>query len=520
MEAFALNTLVSMTVLLLLVAVYLVRQSRWRSKYRFPPSPPGWRPFTGHSHLMPKEFHGDKAKEWADQLGTEMMHLRLGGVDWVFLNSSRVVEDLLEKRSSIYSSRPAFVMVGEIISRMKRLVLQPYGTEWKNLRRVMHILLTGSSADSYRPLEDLESKQAMWELLHNPEEWHLSTIRYAASFTIGMVYGVRQKGHSDLFQKVSDAQDEFLRNNVPGTWLVDDYPQLQKLPRYLHWWRSYGDKLFEITRDAFRGYYDLMVENTKKGTQKDCFATKFYAETESKKGGDFDFDQKLFTTGGLIEAGSDTTKNQLNMLVAAMAADPNTWVKKARTELDSVCGTNAERLPTFDDWDKLPYIQAIMKESMRWRPNVNPTGFPHALIRDDEYEGYVLPAGTVVTINNWAISLNPEEYENPTKFNPDRFLNDDLWNPTKGHYGYGAGRRTCAGFKVAQNSMFIFFSRFIYCFDVLEDPNDPIDTYHIPLTPPPGKANDPPFNAKVRVRSMAHKELILGSCADALEAYD
>lgn len=117
----------------------------------------------------------------ADQLGSEMMHLNLGGVDWVFLNSSRVVEDLLEKRSSIYSSRPAFVMVGEIISRMKRLVLQPYGTEWKNLRRVMHILLTGSSADSYRPLEDLESKQAMWEILHRPEEWHLSTIRFAAS---------------------------------------------------------------------------------------------------------------------------------------------------------------------------------------------------------------------------------------------------------------------------------------------------------------------------------------------------
>jgi cytochrome P450 len=107
---------------------------------------------------------------------------------------------------------------------------------------------------------------------------------------------------------------------------------------------------------------------------------------------------------------------------------------------------------------------------MRWRPNVNPTGFPHALIRDDEYEGYHLPAGTVVTINNWAISLNPREYKDPEKFDPDRFLNDDLWNPLKGHYGYGAGRRACSGHRVAQNSMFIFFSRFIYCFDVEEDP--------------------------------------------------
>ena len=117
----------------------------------------------------------------ADQLGSEMMYLRLGGVDWVFLNSSRVVEDLLEKRSSIYSSRPVFAMVGEIISRMKRLVLQPYGPEWRELRKVMHILLTGRSADSYRHLGDLESRQAMWDMLHEPNNWHLHTIRFAAS---------------------------------------------------------------------------------------------------------------------------------------------------------------------------------------------------------------------------------------------------------------------------------------------------------------------------------------------------
>lgn len=72
-------------------------------------------------------------------------------------------------------------MVGEIISQMKRLVLQPYGQEWRELRKVMHGLLTGRSADSYRPMEELESRQAMWEMLHDPERWYLHTIRFAAS---------------------------------------------------------------------------------------------------------------------------------------------------------------------------------------------------------------------------------------------------------------------------------------------------------------------------------------------------
>ncbi len=63
-EHFSLNVLVSVATSALLLAVYSIRRFRWHSKYRFPPSPAGWRPFTGHSHLMPKEFHGDKAKEW------------------------------------------------------------------------------------------------------------------------------------------------------------------------------------------------------------------------------------------------------------------------------------------------------------------------------------------------------------------------------------------------------------------------------------------------------------------------
>ncbi|OIW35202.1 cytochrome P450 [Coniochaeta ligniaria NRRL 30616] len=503
----------SAAALLLLIAIFVAKAFPRHGRYKFPPSPPGRLPIIGHSHLFPKEFTGHKAKEW----GCEMMHLRFGGTNWVFLNSSRAVEDLLEKRSSIYSSRPVFAMVGEVISRGKRPVLQPYGERWRKVRKVMHQLLTGKTADSYKHMQLEESQLMLSEMLQAPEKWHLHAIRFAASCLRPVViWRARLLGKSELFDRVSDAQDEFLRNNIPGQWLVDSYPQLRLIPKFLQWWRPYGDRVFRYTRDAFKAYYDLMQENMRKGIQRPCFATGLY-DDETEDDDVFDFDQKLFATGGLIEAGSDTTKNQLNMVIAAMAADPNTWVAKARKELDAVCGHKAERLPTFDDWDKLPYMQAIMKESMRWRPNVNPTGFPHALIRDDEYRGYRLPAGTIVTINNWAISLNPNEYRDPDKFDPDRFLDKDLWNPLKGHYGYGAGRRACAGYRVASNSMFIFLSRFIYCFDVEEDPAYPIDTYHIPLTPPPGKVNEPPFIAKVAVRSEAHRQLILRECADPVE---
>ena len=111
------------------------------------------------------------------------MHVRLGGTDWVFLNSSKAVEDLLERRSAIYSGRPVFAMVGDAISHDKRPVLQQYGERWRKVRKLMHQLLTGKSADSYKPMQLQESQLMLWEMLNAPDKWYLHTIRFSASCT-------------------------------------------------------------------------------------------------------------------------------------------------------------------------------------------------------------------------------------------------------------------------------------------------------------------------------------------------
>lgn len=68
----------------------------------------------------------------------------------------------------------------------------------------------------------------------------------------------------------------------------------------------------------------------------------------------------------MMEAGSDTTRMTMNQVIAAAALFPD-WVKRARKELDAVCGLNAERLPDFTDLDSLPLIKAAVKESLRWK---------------------------------------------------------------------------------------------------------------------------------------------------------
>ena len=77
--------------------------------------------------------------------------------------------------------------------------------------------------------------------------------------------------------------------------------------------------------------------------------------------------------------------------------------KKAQAELDSIVGL--DRLPDFSDRDSLQYIDAIIKEALRWMPPA-PLGLMHCTTNDDELHGYFVPAGTVLIANIWYVPLS------------------------------------------------------------------------------------------------------------------
>ena len=170
------------------------------------------------------------------------------------------------------------------------------------------------------------------------------------------------------------------------------------------------------------------------GTARDCFAVQFLKDPSTANYGET---QTYFALGSLMEAGSDTSRMTISQVIAAAAGDKR-WVVTARGALDRVCGANAERLPTFDDKDALPYITAAVKEAFRWRPFAE-IGLPTMLIQDDEYEGYRFPKGTLFTWNSMAIALDEREYEQAERFWPERFLNADLADVRKGHWSFGPG---------------------------------------------------------------------------------
>lgn len=391
--------------------------------------------------------------------------MSIGGRDWVFLNSSRVVNDLLERRSAIYCSRPPFPMTQEIISRNSRIVLMGHTNLWRSLRKTMHQILSARQLDAFRPFQDLESKHLLYEYLHKPDKWYLANGRYSNSVIMSIIFGVRSDLNNPQLRGVQETMELFIRSVQPGANIVDVFPQLTRLPKFLQWWRARGDRIFEHTKRVYAQEVKCLKERIANGTQRQCFASDLLENKELLE--EWGEVQTMFMLGTLLEAGTDTTRVSLAQAIAAMAAYPD-WIEKARKELDEVCGHNAERLPTFEDRKRMPYMTAVTKEIFRWRPVITETGVPTLLTQDDEYEGYRFPAGTIFVWNQWYIGLNENEYEQPERFMPERFLNEDLEKPLKGHWAFGAGRRVCVGWQVGDSNVWLAAARLIYCFDVKE----------------------------------------------------
>ena len=120
----------------------------------------------------------------------------------------------------------------------------------------------------------------------------------------------------------------------------------------------------------------------------------------------------------MITAGTDTTAISVEWTIAELIKNPRVQ-QKAQDELDRVVGL--ERVMTEADIPNLPYLQAIVKESLRLHPPT-PLMLPHRAKTTVKIGGYDIPEGSIVHVNVWAVARDPALWKNPLEFRPERFL--------------------------------------------------------------------------------------------------
>jgi len=195
-------------------------------------------------------------------------------------------------------------------------------------------------------------------------------------------------------------------------------------------------------------------------------------------------------------AASETSQSVLLVFFLVMMLNPGVQ-EKAQAQIDAVVGKT--RLPTMDDRPRLPFVDAIFRETFRYYPIV-PLSLPHAAMDDYVYNGFHIPKGAMFMTNLWSMAHDESRYPNPHAFIPERFLNDDgslKPNDTE-HIAYGFGRRICVGRHFADTSMWSAIAKMLAVFKILK----PLDENGIEITIEPkfssGLGSRPlPFECRV-----------------------
>ncbi|KAF9022867.1 cytochrome P450 [Hymenopellis radicata] len=430
------------------------------------PLPPGPRelPLVGKLFGRPSHHAWLTYTKWGTTFG-EIMSFTVLGHPIVVLNSLKAANDLLDKRSRNYSARPRFHMAAELMGWGWIMALMTTTDGWKRRRRLFHQHFQAKELPSYHPVQLRATVTLLHKILQSPEEFVTHMFYHPSSLILLLTYGYNSKEQNDWYVEFASrsAHLPIAAAAIPGTFIVDFLPFLKYVPSWFPFAGYQGlAKESEEASVAMRNVpFEEALKSINDGTAPPSFVSMNLEKLRNASSPpDFDEAEIRDVAGGAFGAGADTSYVIILTMIMAIVNHPEVQ-RRAQAELDEVVGR--QRLPTFADRPKLPFIQAIILESFRWRP-VTPLAMAHYSKADDVYDGYFVPAGMLSRSLRPAIMHDKEVYKDPETFNPDRFMGDNPEPSPTTSGAFGFGRRICPGRFLSLDTAYIVISSMLWAF--------------------------------------------------------
>ncbi|KAJ7185204.1 cytochrome P450 [Mycena filopes] len=492
-----------MYLLLLALTVFLYLQFRTRSRRRLPPGPPKL-PLIGNALSIPSSLQWIKFWGWAKKYDSDIIYLDVFGTPFVVLNSHKAAMDLLDKRSGIYSNRSTLVMATELMGWEDSIFFQPYGNSPG--RRLLHEQFQSSAATRFWPQQTNTSHRLLSCLLESPENF-MEHIRHAAgSLSMSIAYGIESLPTQDpLIEVAAAALAGVVVAANPGTFLVDVLPFLKYIPAWLPGagFRRKARQWKEDRRESSEVPFGIAKRALAEGVAASSFTRHGLETINNSK------NTKIQEKSIKLAAADIYSVASVQTFILGMLSNPGA-MKAAQSELDNVVRPGF--FPAFEDEAELPYISAIMQETLRWNP-VTPLAIPHSTTEEDVYQDYHIPAGSTVVANVWAIAHDEDVYPEPFKFKPERFLTKDgkldstVRDPRS--FVFGFGRRICPGQYMGASFLWIVIASILYSFDItkaVEEDGKVVEPSYAYLS---GLLSFPvPFRCSIQPRSQEKAHLI------------
>nr|BAJ08041.1 flavonoid 3',5'-hydroxylase [Cyclamen graecum] len=453
--------------LIFVITHFFIRSLFSKSTRPLPPGPKGL-PLIGSLPSLGTMPHVELAK-MAKKFGP-VMYLKMGTCGMVVASTPDAARAFLKTLDITFSNRPPNAGATHLAYDAQDMVFAHYGSRWKLLRKLSNLHMLGGKA-----LEDWAQVRAT-ELGHMLRAMSDSGRRsepvvvpemlaYSMANMIGQVILSRR-----VFERKGTESNEF-KDMVVELMTSAGYFNISDFIPSIAWMDLQGiERGVKFLHKKFDVLITKMIEEHKSTAHqrrgKPDFLDVVMAQQENSG------EEKLNLTNikalllNLFTAGTDTSSSVIEWSLAEMIQNPKI-LAHAQEEMDRVIGR--ERRLQESDLSKLPYLQAICKEGFRKHPST-PLNLPRVSSEACEVNGYYIPKNTRLSVNIWAIGRDPDVWENPLEFNPDRFLSGKhaKVDPRGNDFElipFGAGRRICAGTRMGIVLVEYILGSLVHSFD-------------------------------------------------------
>ncbi|KAK8969828.1 Flavonoid 3'-monooxygenase [Platanthera guangdongensis] len=470
--------LVFTTIILSTIFLFLLNRRRTRRRKPLPPGPKGW-PLLGFLPELGPQPH--KTFHRLSKTHGPLLHLRLGVVDVVVPSSAAMAEKLL-RNDMKFINRPRNSGAEHIAYNHRDIGFLPYGPGWRMQRKLCAQHLFSSKAlDEFQDTRRREFTGLVRRLaaqraenLESPVDVSREIAACVGNSLSLLLIGRRlfdggpevEELRSMVMELMALTGSFCIVDFLPGLRWLDPQGLIARMKKLNRKFDKLLDRIIAEHRatlmaggaeyDRRPGAMDLLSV---------ILQLKEDADGEGGNLSDTDIKASLLT---MYAAGSDSNSILAEWALSELIRSP-VLLARAQAELDSVVGRS--RLVSELDLPHLPLLQAIIKETLRLHPPA-PISLPRVAVEDCEIDGYLIPKGTTLLLNIWAIGRDPDVWlDEPLAFRPDRFLpggRQEGVEPKGGYFGllpFGAGRRMCVGMNLGLRMLCFMTAVMAHSFD-------------------------------------------------------
>ncbi|KHN26381.1 Cytochrome P450 93A1 [Glycine soja] len=405
------------------------------------------------------------------------MQLFLGSVPCVVASTAEAAKEFLKTHEINFSNRPGQNVAVKGLAYDSQdflFAFAPFGPYWKFMKKLcMSELLSGRMMDQFLPVRQQETKRFISRVFRKgvagePVDFgdELMTLsnNVVSRMTLSQKTSDNDNQAEEMKKLVSDIAELMGKFNVSDfIWYLKPF-DLQGFNKKI---KETRDRFDVVVDGIIKQREEERMKNKETGTArqfKDMLDVLL--DTHEDKNAEIKLDKKNIKAFimDIFVAGTDTSAVSIEWAMAELINNPHV-LEKARQEIDAVVGKS--RMVEESDIANLPYLQAIVRETLRLHP-----GGP-LIVRESSKSavvcGYDIPAKTRLFVNVWAIGRDPNHWENPFEFRPERFIRDgqNQLDVRGQHYHFipfGSGRRTCPGASLAWQVVPVNLAIIIQCF--------------------------------------------------------